>query len=664
MATMTLDTAGESHGRGCFALVQGFPAMCPIDLAGINADLARRQKGYGRGARQKIETDQVEVLAGVLHGVTMGAPILLAVWNRDVKIERMPELKAPRPGHADLAGALKFDGPIRHILERSSARETTARVAAGALARQLLAKFGIEVRSHVRRIGPAAVAENFAPTMKNLADADASDVRCLDATVGDAMRAAIQAAGKAGDTLGGVYEVIVSGLPIGLGSHAQWTAKLDGRLAQALVSIQAHKGMEVGLGFRSAEKPGSQVHDPIDYAMDGFARSGGFFRPSDGHGGTEGGMSTGSHLIVRAVMKPISTLMKPLRSVDMVTKAPAAAGVERSDVCAVPAASVVGEAAVAFTLAQAFVEKFGGDSLAELEDNYRAYLKRIARPRRADEFVPQAKAGATAAELRAADTTETNPDGAANPLNSKIVPDLQSGPAESPAGGAPAPASVKAAPAAPGAVGQPAATGSGAKVAHEAKPRSEKKSAGKAAQKAGGDVDAVFSIYTDGGCWNNPGPGAWAALIIEPDLGRRLIGAAQDRTTNNQMEISAALEALKATATQPSVPVEMFVDSEYLKNGATVWIKDWKRRGWRTSTKQPVKNQDLWEALDAAMAGRDLRWEWVRGHRGNFGNETCDALTQMLIRRFVQSGKSRPVRIDIRLEPEQELTDELFERHV
>ncbi|HTL51976.1 MAG TPA: chorismate synthase, partial [Planctomycetota bacterium] len=299
MATLTLDTAGESHGRGCFALVQGMPAEFPVDVTAINADLARRQKGYGRGARQKIETDQVEILSGVLHGLTIGAPILLAVWNKDVKIERMPELKAPRPGHADLAGALKFDAPIRHILERASARETTARVAAGALARLLLQQFGIEVRSHVLRIGSAAVPVDFRPSFGMLANADASDVRCLHAAAGEKMREAIQAAGKTGDTLGGVYEVVVEGLPMGLGSHAQWTAKLDGRLAQAIVSIQAHKGMEVGLGFRSAELPGSQVHDEIRYTAGKHPKSGGFHRPTDGHGGTEGGMSTGAPLIVR-----------------------------------------------------------------------------------------------------------------------------------------------------------------------------------------------------------------------------------------------------------------------------------------------------------------------------------------------------------------------------
>lgn len=636
MATLSLDTAGESHGRGCFALIQGLPAECPVDIDIINADLARRQQGYGRGARQKIETDKVEILSGVLHRLTMGAPILLAVWNKDVKIERMPELKAPRPGHADLAGALKFDAPIRHILERSSARETTARVAAGGLARQLLRRFGIEVRSHVRRIGSAAVPDSFQPAFDELPDADASDVRCLLPDVAEKMRHAIQTAGKAGDTLGGVYEVVATGLPIGLGSHAQWTAKLDGRLAQALVSIQAHKGMEIGLGFQSAELPGSKVHDPILYTAGKHPQSGGFHRPTTGHGGTEGGMSTGAPLILRAVMKPISTLMKPLPSVDLVTREVAAAGVERSDVCAVPAAGVVGEAVVCFTLAQALVEKFGGDSLGEMEDNYKAYLKRIARTRRADEFTPAKSAGGP---VRAGDTTETQPDGEANPLNSKIVPDLQEPTAS------------------------PAPT---AKSAHDTKPKTEKKSPGAAETPAAADSSAgPLTVYTDGGCWNNPGPGAWAALIIDDAGRRKLIGAAQDRTTNNQMEISAAIGALQVTAQMGADrPVDLYVDSEYLKNGATVWIKDWKRRGWKTAAKAPVKNQDLWEALDNAMAGRTLRWHWVRGHQGNHGNEMCDELTQMLIQEFVDSGKRREVRVDISLKPGDLLTPGLFSKHV
>jgi len=380
VANLTFHTAGESHGRGCFALVEGFPFGVPIDPACLNAQLARRQKGHGRGRRQLLEADQAEILSGVRHGRTTGAPILLAVWNKDSRLEKAPELTCPRPGHADLAGHLKRGAPIRDVLERASARETAARVAAGALARLLLDRFGIEVRSHVVAIGGAAVPENFAPSWEELAKADESDVRCLHAATAARMRAAIDAAKKDGNTLGGVFELVACGVPAGLGDYTQWDRKLDGAVARALMSIQAIKGVEIGLGFRAARMSGRQVHDPIEYsAPKAPSPTGGFTRPTNGAGGLEGGVTNGAPLVARCAMKPISTLMKPLASVDLVTGKAAKADVERSDVCAAPAASVVGENMLAFVLAQALCEKFGGDSLAEMRRNYDGYLAQISR---------------------------------------------------------------------------------------------------------------------------------------------------------------------------------------------------------------------------------------------------------------------------------------------
>jgi chorismate synthase len=378
---LTYRTAGESHGRGCFAFVEGFPFGVTIDSAFLNAQLARRQKGYGRGGRQQIETDQVELLSGVRQGRAMGSPILLAIWNKDSRLDETPELTCPRPGHADLAGHLKRGAPIRDVLERSSARETSARVAAGALCRLLLREFGVEVRSHVVAIGGAEVPEDYAPGWDELAKADESDVRCLHAATADRMRQAIDRAKEEGSTVGGVFEIVVHGLPAGLGDFTQWDRKLDGKIGQAILAIQALKGVEIGLGFRAARRSGRDVHDPIEYrAPDRPLPTGGFTRPTNGAGGLEGGMTTGAPIVVRAAMKPISTLKKPLASVDLKTGKPKQADFERSDYCAVPAASVVAENVLAIVFAQALVEKFGNDSQAEMRRNYEGYLAQISRP--------------------------------------------------------------------------------------------------------------------------------------------------------------------------------------------------------------------------------------------------------------------------------------------
>jgi chorismate synthase len=386
MGRLSFSSAGESHGRGCFAFVDGFPFGVPIDNAAVNQQLARRQKGYGRGGRMKIETDQAEFLTGVRHGRSMGAPIVMAIWNKDCRIETAPELDCPRPGHADLAGHLKYDAPIRDILERASARETASRVAAGALCRLLLSQFHIEVRSHVVALGPIAVPTGFAPSFEDMKHADDSDVRCLHKASEPQMRAAIDEAKKNGDTLGGIFEIVVEGLPIGLGDHTQWDRKLDGRIAQAMMSIQAIKGVEIGLGFAAARLPGSQVHDAIEYHPTKVpTATGGFSRPTNGAGGLEGGITNGSPLVVRVAMKPISTLMKPLASVNLTTGEAMKADIERSDFCALPAAAVVGENFLSFVLAQALCEKLGGDSLQEMQLNYRNYREQLSRVRRARE---------------------------------------------------------------------------------------------------------------------------------------------------------------------------------------------------------------------------------------------------------------------------------------
>ncbi len=380
-------TAGESHGPELVAVVEGVPAGFEIDIAGINADLARRQKGYGRGGRMLIERDEVRPVSGIRFGKSLGSPITFIIENKDFKNwqKRMSVdprdrgeaqvVTRPRPGHADLAGVLKYNlEDIRDVLERASARETTARVAIGSLAKQLLAPFGVAVLGYVVRIGSVEVAVPEAAAIDELARVtETSQVRVADADAERAMIAEIDECKKSGDTLGGVVEVIAAGLPVGIGSHVQWDRKLDGRLAHALLSLQAAKGVEVGLGFRAAAMRGSALHDEIGYD----ARERRFTRHSNNSGGTEGGMTTGEPLRVRIAFKPLSTLMQPLHSVDIKSKAEAVAAIERSDVCAIPAAAVIAEAVVAFELANGFLEKFGGDSLEEITRNWRGYLDQV-----------------------------------------------------------------------------------------------------------------------------------------------------------------------------------------------------------------------------------------------------------------------------------------------
>src|SRR5207302_134263 len=381
--TFRFTTAGESHGRGLVGILEGIPAGLPVSAERINAELKRRMGGYGRGARMKIESDQIEWLAGVRTGETLGSPIAMLVWNRDWEhwqdvmapeadaggSERRRQVTRPRPGHADLAGALKYDRQdARDILERASARETVARVACGAVCKVLLEQFGVEVGSYVVELG-GVTAKYRSPLPAPLnAASDASPVRCLDPDAEQEMIARIDAAKAAGDTLGGVVEVIGLGLPVGLGSHVSWDAKLDGRLAQALMSIPAVKGVELGLGFEAARRKGSEVHDEI---LPGLARA------TNRAGGTEGGMTTGEPLVARVAMKPISTLMAPLRTVDLKTGGPAQAQSERSDVTAVPAMGVIAEGMVALVLAQALLEKFGGDALNETKRNFEGYLGQV-----------------------------------------------------------------------------------------------------------------------------------------------------------------------------------------------------------------------------------------------------------------------------------------------
>jgi chorismate synthase len=376
-------TAGESHGEALTTVIDGIPAGLPLAEADINEDLARRQHGYGRGGRMKIERDQAHISSGVRWGMTLGSPITLTIQNRDwenwkqtMSVGAPPEGTAPktvtrpRPGHADLAGAMKYaHHDIRNVLERSSARETTARVAVAGVAKKLLGEFGITILSHVIEIGGIRVGALELPWDEIRRRAEESEVRCADSETERAMIEAIDRAKAAGDTLGGVFEVVALGCPVGLGSYVQWDRKLDGLLAQAFCSIHAIKGAEVGLGFETARRPGSQVHDEILLDKDG-----GFQRASNSAGGLEGGVTNGQPVIVRAAMKPLSTLRKPLRSVDMQTKEAVEAVVERSDVCAVPAAGVVGEAMMAIVLAAAFLDKFGGDSMDEIRRNHQGYL--------------------------------------------------------------------------------------------------------------------------------------------------------------------------------------------------------------------------------------------------------------------------------------------------
>ena len=362
-------TAGESHGPCLTAIVEGLPSGLTVDVEAINRDLARRQGGYGRGGRMKIERDRVEILGGVIAGRTTGAPVSLRIENRDWTNWRdrwasgeLPRLSVPRPGHADYAGMVKYGlDDAWPVLERASARETAARVAVGALAKQLLAVFGVAVGSYVIEIGGVVAQISDLPPEELWALAEGSDVRCPDEGAAGRMRAAIDAAREAGDSLGGVFVVVADGVPVGLGSHVQWDRRLDARLAAVVMSIPAIKGVEIGPAFENACRPGTQVHDELH--SDG---QGGITRRTNRAGGIEGGMTNGMPVVVRAAMKPIPTTVTPLRSVDLTTGEPAATQYQRSDVCAVPAASVVGEAMVAWVLADALIEKLGGDSLAEM----------------------------------------------------------------------------------------------------------------------------------------------------------------------------------------------------------------------------------------------------------------------------------------------------------
>jgi chorismate synthase len=388
-------TAGESHGQALVMTLDGMPAGLDVDVEALDTQLRRRQGGYGRGRRMAIESDRAEIVAGVRHGRTTGAPIALLVRNRDwvnwqqtMYVEpEMPEgargarragVTRPRPGHADLAGAVKYGhDDIRDVLERASARETAARVAAGSLARQLLARFGIRIASHVSAIGSVLLPDDRQVSFDEAAaQPDDAPLRCVDRDVQQKMIAAIDAAKEAGDTIGGAFEVIATGVPPGLGSYVQWDRKLDGRLAQAVMCIHAIKGVGIGLGPDAAFRPGSRVHDEI---LPPAAGADAPRRPTNNAGGLEGGVTNGQDLRVSGFMKPIATLMKPLRSVDLTTLTDAPAAIERSDVCAVPAAAVVGEAMVAFVLADAFLEKFGGDSIDEIQSHYDATAEQLRR---------------------------------------------------------------------------------------------------------------------------------------------------------------------------------------------------------------------------------------------------------------------------------------------
>jgi chorismate synthase len=407
-------TAGESHGKALVTIVEGLPAGLPVTADWIDRELFRRMQGYGRGARMKIERDGIEWIAGVRAGETLGSPVAMLIPNRDwanwedvmahAATERVGELRRrrvtrPRPGHADLAGVLKYDRlDARDILERASARETTARTAAGALAKRLLDEFGVEIGSHVISLGGVRVPPVELPVPLNPVS-DRSEVRVLDSSAEAEIMRRIDAAKQAGDTLGGEVEVVARGVCVGLGSHVSWDRKLDGRLAGMLMSIPAVKGVEIGMGFEAARRPGSQVHDPIEASPEGLAggaagkrgsgarRSelgkgatatadprGGFRRPTNNAGGLEGGITTGEPVVVKVAMKPISTLMSPLPTIDLQTGQPANAVSERSDITAVPAMGVIAEALVALVLADAMLEKFGGDSLDEMRRNYDGYV--------------------------------------------------------------------------------------------------------------------------------------------------------------------------------------------------------------------------------------------------------------------------------------------------
>jgi chorismate synthase len=386
---LRFETAGESHGQCLVATLTGLPAGVPVSVAAINRELWRRQQGYGRGGRMRIETDEVGIVAGVRHSRTIGSPIALLIRNKDwqnwtdalpvedtagVEDKKKPVTR-PRPGHADLAGALKYDlHDARYILERASARETAARVAAGAIAKAFLGEFGIHVLSHVVAVGSVRLSRNVSwDELVALNGRAEVLLGCVDEQVEQRMKVAVDEAYRTGDTLGGVFEVVAHAVPPGLGSHISWDSRLDGRLAQAIVSIQAVKGVEIGSAAENAASPGSTVQDTIQYDRENRR----FTRGSNRAGGIEGGATNGEDVVVRGYLKPISTLRRPLESVDFVTRETALAAYERSDVCVVPAAGVIGEAMVALVLAQAALEKFGGDSLAETRRNFEGYMRQV-----------------------------------------------------------------------------------------------------------------------------------------------------------------------------------------------------------------------------------------------------------------------------------------------
>ncbi|MDR7072356.1 chorismate synthase [Fictibacillus barbaricus] len=381
-------TAGESHGPQLTTIIEGVPAGLPLLAEDINEELARRQKGHGRGRRMQIEKDQVQILSGVRHGVTLGSPITLAVENKDfthwtkimgaepleddqTEVKRV--ISRPRPGHADLNGAIKYNHrDMRNVLERSSARETTVRVAAGAVAKKILSELGVQIGGHVLEIGGIKATETKYENIKELRSiTEESPVRCLDEKAGKKMMEAIDTAKENGDSIGGVVEVIAEGMPVSVGSYTHYDNKLDAKLAAAVMSINAFKGVEIGIGFDAARKPGSEVHDEIQWDIEN-----GYTRKSNNAGGFEGGMTTGMPVVVRGVMKPIPTLYKPLQSVDIETKEAFAASIERSDSCAVPAASVVAESVVAWELAKAVVEQFGLDNMESIKKNIRQHQER------------------------------------------------------------------------------------------------------------------------------------------------------------------------------------------------------------------------------------------------------------------------------------------------
>lgn len=382
-------SAGESHGKNLTVIIEGLPADVPLEVRDIDGDLARRQVSYGRGKRMEIEEDRAEITAGVRWGKTLGSPISLVIANQDwinwqstmsVREEDADDsnrVTRPRPGHADLAGALKYNQKdVRTILERASARETAIRVAVGAVCKAFLREFNVRFFSYSQAIGGISVNRAGRTIEALAAQAERSELRCPDEETAAAMRCRIDEAKAKGDTLGGIVEIAATGVPPGLGSHVHWDRRLDARLAFSLMSIPAVKGVEVGLGMESARRLGSEVHDEIFFtkASPGAKRPWGFYRTTNNAGGIEGGISTGEPLVVRCAMKPIATLMKPLKSVNLVDKLPVEAAVERSDVCRVPSLAVIGEAAVAFEIARAFLEKFGGDSLGEVKRNHEAYL--------------------------------------------------------------------------------------------------------------------------------------------------------------------------------------------------------------------------------------------------------------------------------------------------